>query len=522
MTFPRKDQSYPRLIPSSVLKNSGLSGTMKTLGKKEALLKLHMNNDELWKAVLGEVELSVSRANFITWFRDTHIREEDGSKIIIGVPSGFAREWLENRYNHYILRALQKHRPHIKEIVCFIEGQNTMYPQSIKSGSPLVAGRPIDIHAGANAPHPMALPQSFAPQTVSMASSSTRHLTDINPRYMFESFIVGENNELARAACYAVAHQLGSLYNPLFIYGGVGLGKTHLLQAIGNELAQYDTDKVVKYTTSERFTNELIEAIKNQTMNSFKDAYQKVDLLLIDDVQFLSGREKTQNEFFHIFNALYQLNKQIVLTSDRPPRAIPTLEDRLRSRFEGGMMADISRPNLETRVAILKLKMADRVVQLDEDSLRFIATNITSNIRELEGALNRVIASCEFHRVTPTEGYTRKILGPMVIETRRTMTPETLTKAVADFYHIEAEELMKKTRKKEIVKPRQIAMYLIREELQTPFSAIGRYFGGKDHTTTMHACEKISKGIEKDIQLKEEIQAIREQLQQYTKSEEKS
>jgi len=473
-----------------------------------------MNNDELWKAVLGEMELSVSKANFITWFRDTHIRSEEGNKIIIGVPSGYAREWLENRYNHYILRAIQQHRPHIKELSCFIEGQNTSSTSPTKMAAPMTQPRPIDVQPGNPATNTVVLPSAFSSQNA-FAPSTMARPTSLNPRYTFENFIVGENNELARAACYAVAHQLGKLYNPLFMYGGVGLGKTHLLQAIGNEVARNQPDIVLKYTTSERFTNELIESIKNQTVNAFKEAYQKVDLLLIDDVQFLSGREKTQNEFFHIFNALYQLNKQIVLTSDRPPRAIPPLEDRLRSRFEGGMMADISRPNLETRVAILKLKMADRVLRLDEESLRFIAEHITSNIRELEGALNRVIAACEFHRVTPTLAYTKKILGPLVVETRRTMTLETLGKAVAEFYHVEVEELMKKTRKKEIVKPRQIAMYLIREELQTPFSAIGRHFGGRDHTTTMHACEKITKEQEKDLQLKEEIQAIREQLRQY-------
>jgi chromosomal replication initiator protein len=474
-----------------------------------------MNNDELWKAVLGEVELSVSKANFITWFRDTHIRSEEDGKMIIGVPNGFAREWLENRYNNYILRALQRHLPHIKEIICFIEGQNTPHAPAPKTASPQPATyRPIDVQPNANTSNVVVLPSTFSSQTAFTPQTMARP-TSLNPRYTFENFIVGENNELARAACYAVAHQLGSLYNPLFIYGGVGLGKTHLLQAIGNEIARQNPDIVLKYTTSEKFTNELIESIKNQTMNAFKEAYQKVDLLLIDDVQFLSGREKTQNEFFHIFNALYQLNKQIVLTSDRPPRAIPTLEDRLRSRFEGGMMADISRPNLETRVAILKLKMADRVLRLDEESLRFIAEHITSNIRELEGALNRVIAACEFHRVTPTLAYTRKILGPMVVESRRTMTLETIGNAVAEFYHVEAEELMKKTRKKEVVKPRQIAMYLIREELQTPFSTIGRHFGGRDHTTTMHACDKITKEQEKDMQLKEEVQAIREQLRQY-------
>ncbi len=467
-----------------------------------------MNNEELWKAVLGEVELSISKANFITWFRDTRVISEENGKVLIGVPSGFAQEWLENRYNHYILRALQKYRSSVTEISCVIEGETGA---QAKQGIPIT--RPLDA-AHQQGATMTAFPRPFSSSPLESGIAASARPSGINPRYTFESFIVGENNELARAACYAVAHNLGRLYNPLFVYGGVGLGKTHLLQAIGNEILKTSPDTIIKYTTSERFTNELIEAIRNQTMNTFKDVYQKVDLLLIDDIQFLSGREKTQNEFFHIFNSLHQLNKQIVLTSDRPPHSIPTIEDRLRSRFAGGMMADIGRPNLETRMAILGVKMADRSIRLDAESIRFIAEHITNNVRELEGALNRILAACEFHQVPPSLAYTKKILGALVVEKRRAVTLESLSQAVANFYHVPAEDLMKKTRKKEVVYPRQIAMYLIREELQSPFSTIGRYFGGRDHTTTMHACEKISKEIEKSMQLKEELRTIKEQVYQ--------
>ena len=468
-----------------------------------------MNNEELWKAVLGEVELSISKANFITWFRDTRVISEESGKVLIGVPSGFAQEWLENRYNHYILRALQKYRSTVTEITCVIEGETP--GTQTKQAMPVT--RPIDA-AHQQGAVMTAFPRPFMSGSPEGSMVVAPRPSGINPRYTFESFIVGENNELARAACYAVAHNLGRLYNPLFMYGGVGLGKTHLLQAIGNEILKTSPDTIIKYTTSERFTNELIEAIRNQTMNTFKDVYQKVDLLLIDDVQFLSGREKTQNEFFHIFNALHQLNKQIVLTSDRPPHSIPTIEDRLRSRFAGGMMADIGRPNLETRMAILGVKMTDRAIRLDAESVRFIAEHVTNNVRELEGALNRILAACEFHQVPPSLAYTKKILGSLVVEKRRAVTLESLSQAVAQFYRIPVEDLMKKTRKKEVVYPRQIAMYLIREELQSPFSTIGRYFGGRDHTTTMHACDKISKEIAKNIQLREEIRAIREQVYQ--------
>lgn len=472
-----------------------------------------MTNEELWKAVLGEIELSISKANFVTWFRNTGIISCGDGKVVVSVPSIFAREWLENKYNHYILSAIQRHRNDVREVSCVVE--------SAAANAPASSPRPIDVVRPAGAP---TVPAPIQPERASLPQGSAspprpaallaQRSTSLNPRYTFESFIVGEGNELARAACYAVSQNLGELYNPLFIYGGVGLGKTHLLQAIGNEVVLRSPEKVIKYIHSERFTNELIEAIRHQTMNAFKEAYQKVDVLLIDDVQFLSGREKTQNELFHIFNTLYQINKQIVFTSDRPPQSIPTIEDRLRSRFLGGMMADVSRPNLETRLAILSLKMADKAVQLDLESLRFIAENITTNIRELEGALNRVVASCEFHRTPPSLAFTKKVLGPIVVETRQTVTPETVARTVAEFYHVDPAELMKKTRKKEISHPRQVSMYLIRTELKLPLSAIGRFFGGRDHTTTMHACSKVEKEMEKDERFKEEVSSLKEKMYQ--------
>lgn len=496
----------------------------------------YMNNEELWKAVLGEIELSISKANFVTWFRNTGILSCENGKVVISVPSIFAREWLENKYNHYILSALQRHRSDISEITCSVQPSSDK-SQSLNGPSSAPVSRPVDairsVAGGAASSPPVSVvgmtgaiasagPSPQTPQNSPAGGYSpgfSRPMTrlperpaNLNPRYVFESFIVGEGNELARAACYAVSQNLGNLYNPLFIYGGVGLGKTHLLQAIGNQVMAQSPEKVIKYIHSERFTNELIEAIKNQTMNAFKEVYQKVDVLLIDDVQFLSGREKTQNELFHIFNTLYQINKQIVFTSDRPPQSIPTIEDRLRSRFMGGMMADVSRPNLETRLAILNLKMADKPIQLDQESARFIAENITSNIRELEGALNRVVASCEFQRIPPSLAYTKKILGPIVVETRKQVSIDTIAKAVAEFYHIDAEDLMKKTRKKEVSHPRQVAMYLIRTELKSPLAAIGRYFGGRDHTTTLHACNKVERDIAKNGQFNEEIKNLKEKI----------
>ncbi|MDZ4385449.1 MAG: chromosomal replication initiator protein DnaA, partial [Candidatus Moranbacteria bacterium] len=318
-----------------------------------------MTNEELWRAALGEIELSISKANFITWFKNTSILSNNDGRVIIGVPNGFAKEWLENKYNLYILKALRNIQPSIKEVSCAIgsEKENAFRENQVDAIIP-----------------PKRVVFEKPPVEKNFQISQENNL---NPKYIFENFIVGSSNELARAACYAVSQNLGRIYNPLFIYGGVGLGKTHLLQSIGNEILKKNPSKKVKYITSERFTNELIDSIRTQKINEFKEHYQKIDLLIIDDVQFLSGKEKTQEEFFHIFNYLYQLNKQIVLSSDRAPKAIPTLEERLRSRFEGGMIADVSKADFETRMAILSKKAVDEGLTISTTALDFIAQNIT-------------------------------------------------------------------------------------------------------------------------------------------------
>ena len=300
-----------------------------------------MTNEELWKAALGQIELSLSKANFITWFKNTSILSREGGRVVIGVPNGFAKEWLENKYNLYIIKALKSLEPEIQDIKCSIAPNSDRKVVTENFVKSMDGARPSAAPASAPAGFSR---KRIAEKPVLTSPSGEIFRSNLNNRYTFENFIVAENNELARAACFAVSQNLGHLYNPLFIYGGVGLGKTHLLQALGNEIMSKHPEKRVKYITSERFTSELVESIKNQTVDQFKAAYEHIDLLIIDDVQFLSGREKTQNEFFHIFNALYQLNKQIVISSDRTPKAIPTLEERLRSRFEGGMIADISRP----------------------------------------------------------------------------------------------------------------------------------------------------------------------------------
>src|SRR3989344_1532369 len=466
-----------------------------------------MTNEELWKAVLGQIELSISKANFITWFKNTLILNNQDGVITIGVPNGFAKEWLENKYNLYILRALKSFDENIKTIHCVIAPERA---SMVPSGDSLKNVDAIKPPESAGFVRKKLIEKPFFTATGSAAPAF--HETNLNGRYTFENFIVAENNELARAACYAVSQNLGLAYNPLFIYGGVGLGKTHLLQSIGNEVVKSSPEKRIKYINSERFTTELVDSIKNQKIDLFKEYYQQMDLLIIDDVQFLSGREKTQNEFFHIFNALYQINKQIVISSDRPPKAIPTLEERLRSRFEGGMITDISRPSLETRMAILEAKISEKGFLIDTPAIRYIAENITQNIRELEGALNRLIAFCEFHRVPPTLENTRKVLGELVEDNRKKIALDDVFQTIMSFYGVTKEDLVKKSRKKEIVRPRQIMMYLLRTELAMPFSAIGEHLGGRDHTTSLHAYEKINQGKERKSRLKEELATLKERL----------
>lgn len=467
-----------------------------------------MTNEELWSAVLGQIELSISKANFITWFRNTSILSNQDGIVTISVPNGFSKEWLENKYNLYILKALKSFDKNIQSIHCSIlSDKTTSLPHTVDSLKNVDAVRPPE---NTGFVRKKLLEKPFF--TTTKHTEPTLHKANLNNRYTFDNFIVAENNELARAACYAVSQNLGMVYNPLFIYGGVGLGKTHLLQSIGNEVAKNHPEKRIQYINSERFTTELVDSIKNQKIDLFKEHYQEMDLLIIDDIQFLSGREKTQNEFFHIFNSLYQLNKQIVISSDRPPKAIPTLEERLRSRFEGGMITDISRPQLETRVAILESKIAEKGFIIDTPAIRYIAENITQNIRELEGALNRVIAFSEFHHITPTLENTKKILSQLIENNKKTLSIDDIFRVILDFYTVTKEDLLKKGRKKEVSHPRQVMMFLLRDELKMPFSSIGETLGGRDHTTALHAFEKISKQKDTALRLKEELSALKERL----------
>jgi chromosomal replication initiator protein len=462
-----------------------------------------MTNKEIWEAALGEIELSISPASFTTWFKNTFILSIEDGRVLISVPNGFAKEWLENKYNLNISKALRNFIEDIKEIRCVVSLSDAT---GAKSDTALTAIRPLK-----DSLEPQRKPSH---SILSQASSGAEDgQINLSLRYTFENFIVGANNELARAACEAVAKNLGQAYNPLFIYGGVGLGKTHLLQSIGNYILAKDPSRKILYSTSEYFTNRFIDMVKNQQAREFKQSYLDADLLIIDDIQFIAGKEKTQEEFFHIFNTLYQLNKQVVLSSDRPPKSIATLEERLRSRFEGGMIADISRPDLETRIAILRHKAAEKGFEADDDVFSYIANNIQHNIRELEGALNRVIVSCQLKQVDPSLANTKKILSDIISSgKKRGISFKQIAQAVADFYDINTQELINRSRRKDIVKPRQVAMYLMRSELKASYPGIGEQLGGRDHTTAMHAYEKISRELEQDEQLEQELNVIKNKI----------
>ncbi|OGY78803.1 MAG: hypothetical protein A3B74_03305 [Candidatus Kerfeldbacteria bacterium RIFCSPHIGHO2_02_FULL_42_14] len=458
-----------------------------------------MNKDQLWHTALGAIELSLSKAKFITWFRNTRIIELSDEQVIIGVPNIFTKTWLENKYHHYILEALSSslERP-LQKIVYKVIPESEIKKQAY---APSIT--PAQSHS-LSAAH-FALQQEVKIQTPYQHS--------LNPKYIFKTFVVGKKNELAHAACQAVAHQPGTVYNPLFIYGDVGLGKTHLMQAVGNQILLQTAHKKVLYVTSETFTNEFISAVQEGKAHHFKNKYRSIDVLLIDDIQFMAGKEGTQEAFFHTFNHLHQINKQIVITSDRPPKSITALGTRLLSRFEWGMIVDISAPDLETRIAILQEKCKEKSIAITPDVLQYIASHIQNNIRELEGALNRIVAHKDLHHIEPTLENIKDILSTLIQPPKRgAITKKDILEIVAEFFHVKMGDLVGNSRKKELVVPRQIAMFLMREEIKTSFPSIGEELGGRDHTTAMYAHTKIKKNIEDDQKLQDNVELIKERI----------
>lgn len=456
-----------------------------------------MDPQQLWQAVLGELEIGLSKANFTTWFKNTGIAAIEGTRAIVRVPSAFTQTWLEKKYHAAIVKKLQAlTERRVREVVYRVEAVTTG------------AGTVVTIES---------LPsEAETPRVSRSAASPESHgPTGLNRRYTFDSFIVGKGNELAHAACLSIAGNPGNTYNPLFIYGGVGLGKTHLLHAVGHALIRekgIHPSKVL-YVSSEKFTNDFIHAVRHGRAKEFKDVYRTVDVFLIDDIQFITGKEGTQEEFFHTFNELHQANKQIVISSDRPPKAIPALEQRLLSRFEWGMIADVAQPDYETRRAILQAKAQERNAQVPDDVLHYIATTIQQNIRELEGALNRIIASHQLQKIELTVDMAKKLLQSLNTSSKRgSVTPKQLLSAVAAYFDVPTDDLLGSSRKKELVVPRQITMYLMREDLQSSYPSIGHELGGRDHTTAIHACTKITKEVDENEKIRHDVMLIRQRL----------
>ncbi len=448
-----------------------------------------MNKKELWEAVLAQIQFNISRASFATWFKDTHIISRNKKKVIVSVPSHFSQEWLQNKYDRIILKILHSLDNQIKEI------QYTTSQPSLEI-----------------AEAPTSLPAVSINNQLEFQELQINTETNLNPRYTFENFVVGPFNELAQAAGWAISKNPGVVYNPLFVYGGVGLGKTHLLQAIGNEVVKNFPSKKIKYIPSEKFISGLVAAIKNHSIEDFKIKYREADVLIIDDVQFLAGKDKSQEEFFHIFNALYEKNKQIALSSDRPPKAIPALEERLKSRFEGGMIADIGSPDFETRMAILKTKTQERRLDFSEKVLEYIASVVQNNIRQLEGALNRLAAYQKLNSQSPDIQIVQTLFKNLITGSTKVANYKKVIQVVSEFYDIKQSDLLSSSRKKEVVRPRQIAMYLLRENLKSSYPSIGRRLGGKDHTTAIYAYEKIVKELKQSESLVEEINYIKQRI----------
>lgn len=441
-------------------------------------------NNKVWSSVLAEIEVSVSRASFVTWFRNTALIEDRPGHVTVSVPNIFAKQQLEVKYNDTIKELLTKNG---------VEATKVTY-----SINPTTPAKKATIASPLTREHTQQPSLKRAPQPI------------LNEKYVFENFIVGSGNELAYAAGQAIAVNPGTKYNPLFIYGGVGLGKTHLIQAIGNGIVANHPDSRIVYVSTETFVNEFLDSIRFKKQG-FADRYRNADVLIVDDIQFIAGKEKTQEEFFHTFNALHQANKQIILTSDKPPKAIPTLEERLRSRFEWGMAIDIQPPDFETRQAILQTKAGQHGVTLRTDVVEFLAKTIQTNIRELEGSLNQLLAFCELRGLEPDLATAQALLRGKQQRPRH-LTAKTIVEKTAQHFDIALTDILSPKRDKEIVMSRQFAMYLLRSELHMSFPKIAVELGRKDHTTAIHSVDKIETLLSHDFVVRQHLQEIREKL----------
>jgi chromosomal replication initiator protein len=454
------------------------------------------HTQDLWQQILLAVQSRLSKQSFDTWMRSTKALSYDSRKLIFSTPNEFAKEWIEGRYISIIVRAIQEITGNYVEVDVVVAAELTPLPsQELRSENQF------------NEKSPGRIVESTLPATGMY----------LNPKYTFDSFVIGANNRFAHAASLAVAEAPSKAYNPLFIYGGVGLGKTHLMHAIGHHIQQNSPESRVMYITSEKFTNEFINAIRDNKGEAFRNKYRNIDVLLIDDIQFIAGKEQTQEEFFHTFNTLHEARKQIVISSDRQPREIPTLEDRLRSRFEWGLMSDIQPPDLETRIAILRKKAKAENLDIPNEAMMYIASQIETNIRELEGALIRVIAYSSLMNEDITAHLAAEALKDIIPANRpKTISIYDIQQLVGDYYGIKLEDFKARKRTKSVVYPRQIAMYLTRELTEFSLPKIGDAFGGRDHTTVIHACDKITKQLQQDQDLFKIVNTLTSKLKKNT------
>ncbi len=442
---------------------------------------------DIWEESLYLLAQKVNQKSFDVWLKPLRILTLAEEQIEIEVPNKFFKDWLSENYLNLI-----------KETLFQITSRRYSIHFTLKNG---VEEKEIKNK------------EDDKPSSNMIRNSKPALREDgVNPQFAFDAFVVGSCNQFAHAAALAVANLPAKNYNPLFIYGGVGLGKTHLIQSVGNKCVVSSPERKVRYTTTERFTTEIIGAIRNLNIDKLKENYRKFDILIIDDVQFLAGKEKTQEEFFHIFNTLYEANKQIILSSDRPPQAIAALAERLRSRFEGGMITDISSPDLESRIAILAQKAHDKNLNIGGEILEYIAQNVQNNIRQLEGALNRLTAYQKFGSQPLDTEAAKKLLRKIIQPEQKRASYQKIIQFVAEFYNLNPKDLFQNSRKKEIVKPRQVAMYFLRKEVNYSFPYIGKKFGGKDHTTAIYAYEKIAQEVEKNETVAQEINVIKEKI----------
>ena len=485
-----------------------------------------VQNNGVWQAVLGEIELTVSRGNFVTWFKPTQLLSYSDTSAVIGVPNVFIKQQLERKYTDLIRSTLEKNgiiaeiieykmsaatqhvRPAVDESVLVPSYQNSAQTSSDRFATPR-SNSPV-MEMNGSGPHNSVNSGSASAGTLGNGLTHS-YRQGINERYTFDNFIVGSGNELAFAACQSIAQMPGTKYNPLFLYGGVGIGKTHLIQAVGNAVKAQNPKAKVLYISTEQFVQEFVAALRFRKTADFASYYRSADVLIVDDIQFIAGKDKMMEEFFHTFNALHQGNKQIIISSDKPPKDIPTLEDRLASRFAWGMSIDMQIPDFETRCAIVQTKAQTHEVELPPDVVEYLANHIQTNIRELEGALNQLLAFCEMRNLEPSLSVAGSLLGSSKSRPKHLSAKQIIDRTCKHF-QISLEDLLGPKRDKDIVVPRQIAMYILRSELHLSFPKIARELGRKDHTTAIHSVEKITKESQLDADLRSTISEIKERL----------